>query len=49
MLQKPLMHMSIALTKRKILNPYNVKDIILIDKYTSESFSFEIQKRTSPF
>lgn len=36
-------------SKRKIPNPKNVKDIILIDKHTGEKFTFESQKEFHNF
>ena len=35
--------------KRKIPNPFNVKDIALIDKHTGEKFTFETQKEFHHF
>ena len=35
--------------KRKIPNPFNVKDIVLIDKHTGEKFTFETQKEFHHF
>ena len=36
-------------SKRKIPNPFNVKDIVLIDKHTGEKFTFETQKEFHHF